>query len=110
MTEELTTEWQAVIERLEGQFGGDLDLDGILFLIGIQELGHGPRKFSKDQKLDVLHIAVCTLLTEYGYYEYEGRDEAGWPHWKRNEKLPHLAGADQEILMKQAIVDYFRKL
>ena len=65
-------------------------------------------KFSKNGKLDVMHIAICTLLAPYGYYEYEGLDKDGWPHWKVNEKLPSLKPGNQLQLMKQAVVDYFR--
>ena len=55
-----------------------------------------------------MHIAICTLLAPYGYYEYEGLDKDGWPHWKVNEKLPSLKPGNQLQLMKQAVVDYFR--
>jgi len=105
---ELESEWNQVVRQLEKQFGGDLDLNGILFLIGVQELGKGHRKFSKDEKLDVMHIAICRLLNAYGYYEFLGVDEEGWPHWKRLKKLPPLKANEQMQLMKQAIVEYFK--
>jgi hypothetical protein len=100
-------EWQAVLEKLQVKFGQDLQMEGILFLIGVQELGKGYQKFGKDQKLDVLHIAISTLLEPYGYYDFVGRDKDGWPHWTRNEKLPALKPMQQELLMKQSIKDYF---
>ena len=103
-------EWKDTLSKLESQFGSELDVQGILFLIGVQELGKGKRKFSKDQKLEVMHIAICTLLTPYGYYEFAGNDEEGWPHFKPTAKLPHLKPGQQEILMKEAIVEYFRAL
>lgn len=98
--------WQSVKDRLEKQFEQPLDLQAILFLIGINELGHGPRKLSKDQKIDVIHIAVCRLLEPYGYYVFEGVDKDGWPHYSRTEKLPQLKAGDQERLMKEAIITY----
>jgi len=64
-------------------------------------------KFSKNAKLDVLHIAICTLLAPYGYYEYEGLDKDGWPHWKVVENLPPLKSGQQLYLIKQAVIDYF---
>lgn len=82
----------------------------MLFLIGLQELGMKTEKLSKDQKLDVMHIAVCTLLESYGFYEYEGRDRDGWPHWKAVKSLPPLDQAQQEQLMKKAIVEYWEEL
>ncbi len=97
--------WNQIKTFFEKDFGA-IDLEGILFIIGVQELGMGHKKLPKDQKLDVLHIAVCTLLEPYGYYEFEGKDKDGWPHWKRNEKLPFLKSDDQQILMKEAIIEY----
>ncbi len=110
MENELEKNWNQVVKKLEDQFGGELDLQGILFLIGVQELGKGYRKFSKDEKVDVMHVAISTLLEPYGYYEYEGLDSDGWPHWKRNEKLPPLTADQQTKLMQEAIVDYFKNL
>ncbi|MCW3084824.1 MAG: hypothetical protein JWP12_2190 [Bacteroidetes bacterium] len=105
--EEVDQQFEKVLDSLAPQFGGDIDEQAILFLIGVQELGKGNLKFTKTQKLDVMHIAICTLLTPYGYYEYEGLDKDGWPHWKVNEKLPPLKPNQQHLLIKQAIVEYF---
>jgi hypothetical protein len=104
----MNPEFQDVLKRLALQFGDDIDIQAILFLIGLQELGQGKLKLSKNEKLDVMHIAICTLLTPYGYYEYKGVDEEGWPHWQVNEKLPPLKPIQQETLMKEAIVEYFK--
>lgn len=106
---ELEKQWQAVCKEISAQFNQDLGLQGILFLIGVQELGKGYRVFGKDEKVELMHIAVCKLLESFGYYEFAGRDEQGWPHWKLNEKLPSLKPMQQEILVKEAIVEYFQK-
>jgi hypothetical protein len=104
----MNSEFQDVLKSLSPQFGDDIDVQAILFLIGIQELGKGKVKLSKNEKLDIMHIAICTLLSPYGYYEYKGVDEEGWPHWQVNEKLPPLKPMQQEILIKEAIVEYFK--
>lgn len=109
MNNETETNWELIVKRLGDVFGEDIDLQAILFLIGVQELGKGYQEFSKSQKIDVMHIAICTLLESYDYYEYEGRDEDGWPHWKLNEQLPPLEAELQSQLIKQAIVNYFQK-
>jgi hypothetical protein len=109
MDKELNEQYEAVLKQLEPQFGADIDLQGLLFLIGVQELGKGKIKLNKNQKLDVMHIAICTLLEPFGFYEYEGLDQDGWPHWKVNSKLPPLKPGQQQELVKQAIVDYFRE-
>jgi hypothetical protein len=99
--------WTDVMEFFKQRYG-DIDLEGILFLIGVQELGRGYQKFNKAQKMDVMHVAICTLLEPYGFYTYEGNDADGWPHWKATEKLPNLKAGQQTILMKTSIIDYFK--
>lgn len=110
MDEELDKKWEAILKKLSVQFGEDLDMQALLFLIGIQELGKGYKELAKDQKMDVMHIAVCRLLSRFGFYEYEGLDADGWPHWKATAKLPHLKPAQQHQIMKQAIVEYFSEM
>ena len=107
--EKLKERWEEVVEKLSNQFadGDRLDLDAIIYLIGVQELGQLERSFKKDQKLDLMHIAICKLLVPYGYYELDFVDDEGWPHYKMLEQLPHLKAGEQSVLMKEAIVGYF---
>jgi len=109
--EQLKLRWELVVEKLSAQFadGDTLDLDAIIYLIGVQELGQLHRTFKKDDKLNLIHIAICRLLEPYGYYDFDYYDEQGWPHYKTNEKLPHLKAGEQSVLMKEAIVNYFLK-
>ena len=80
-----------------------------IYLIGLQELGQLDRKYKKDQKLDLMHIAICKLLAPYGYYEFDYIDEDGWPHYKTLSELPHLKSEEQSVLMTEAVVNYFVK-
>ena len=107
--EELKQRWELVVDKLSKQFadGDKLDLDAIIYLIGVQELGQLDRKFKKDHKLDLMHIAICKLLMPYGYYELDFVDEEGWPHYKIKAELPSLKAGEQSVLMKEAIVNYF---
>ena len=107
--QELKERWNLVVEKLSNQFadGDTLDLDAIIYLIGFQELGQLDRNFKKDHKLDLMHIAICKLLTPYGYYEFDFVDDDGWPHYITKAELPHLKAGEQSILMKEAIVSYF---
>jgi high-affinity Fe2+/Pb2+ permease len=109
--EESKLKWNRLVEFVSNEFGDgeQLDLQAILFLIGIQELGKGYQVFSKEEKMDLLHVAICRLLSNYGYYELEGRDKDGWPHYKTNEKLPALKPGEQTILMKEAAILYFEE-
>ncbi len=109
-SEELKVDWHNLLEKLSKQFpgDGDLDLDGVLLLIGTQELQMGFIKMKKDVKINVLHVAICSVLEPYGYYEFEKRDDEGWPHFKAIKSLPTLRAGEQSILMKQAVVNYFK--
>ena len=107
MKKTLSQAWQEVVSKLENRFGEGLDLQAILFLIGLQELGMGYQKLKKNQKVEVIHIAVCALLSQWGYYEFMGHDEGGWPHWKETSKLPSLNAKQQDRLIREAIVEYF---
>ena len=100
-------QWKELLKTLNNQFDGDLDLQAVLFLIGVQELGKGRAKYSKDQKLELMHIAICTLLEPFGYYNFAGHDQDGFPHWELNEQLPPLSAGQQMALMKESILDYF---
>ena len=106
--EELKDQWSHLVARLSDLFNEELDLQGIIFLIGVQELGKGKKKYSKDEKEDLMHIATCRLLSPYGYYELEGIDQDGWPHYKLVKKLKPLTLKEQDILLKQCVIDYFK--
>ena len=106
---ELKARWEQLVVKLTEQFsdGEDLDLDGIIYLIGVQELGQIHRGFTKDEKVNLMHIAICRLLEPFGYYEFDYFDEEGWPHYTIKETLPTLKAGEQSVLMKEAIVQYF---
>ena len=105
----LENQWKKVLDYVSNSFGEVEDLKDVVFLIGVQELGLGFRNFSKDEKVDVMHIGVCCLLGQYGYYEILGRDEDGWPHWQATVSLPELTDNDRELLLKRAIIKYFEE-
>jgi len=98
--------WQKALSYFKENFDPNIDLSGIVYIIGIQELGKGPAKFNKDQKVDLMHVAICTLLEPYGYYSYQGNDKDGWPHFEATDELPGLKPLEQERLVKTAIIDY----
>jgi len=107
--EQLKQRWEILVKFLSNKFsdGEQLDLDAIIFLVGLQEFGKLNRNFKKDEKLDLMHIAICRLLEPYGYYEFNYQDEDGWPHYNVKEQLPTLKAGEQSVLMKEAIVAYF---
>ena len=108
----LKEKWQILVRKLTTQFadGDELNIDGIIYLVGVQELGQGKRTFKKDEKVNLMHIAICKLLEPYGYYEFDFFDDDGWPHHKVITELPNLKPGEQTVLMKEAIITYFDNL
>lgn len=107
---ELEKTWASLLSSLEQMIGvRPKDLNAVLFLIGVQELGKGKKFFSKEEKQDLMHIGICKILSLSGYYRLEGLDQDGWPHWEMIKKLPHFDLLEQERLLKMHVIEYFEK-
>lgn len=102
--------WEKIQKVVKERFGKELDIDELLFVIGLQESGFFFRRFNKDEKVNIYHVAICSLLEPFGFYEYLGKDVDGWPHWKEKNKIPSLNSKEQHHLMMLAIEDYFRRM
>ena len=109
MDHKLAIKYQALVKQIEADFGEDIDTEAIMVLIGIQELGQGYAKYSKDEKINLIHIATCTILEPYGYFEFTENDADGWPHFEKKENLPPLDSRQQVHFIKEAILAYFRE-
>jgi hypothetical protein len=108
---EINQKWAVLQDRIAQDFDTDKpDIKVMLFLIGVQELGKGPKKFSKRQKEELMHIANCRLFSELGFYELEGLDQDGWPHWKLVKAIPNYTLLEQEMVIKSLIITYFAEL
>ena len=106
--DDLQSRWWKLEEKLMERFDKKPDVETILFLIGIQELGDIKAKFTKEQKQDLMHVAVCTVLMPSGYYEIEGVDKDGWPHFKQLKAMPEMNAFEQEAFLKDHILLYFQ--
>lgn len=109
-TEDLQIRWLKLRIKIKEKYGIKPEMDGILFLIGLQELGAGKQDFSKEEKQDLMHIAVCTILAQSGYYILEGHDEQGWPHFRQLKPVPELQAFEQENFLKDHVLLYFQEL
>jgi hypothetical protein len=107
--DDLQTRWWALEAKLVTHFGKKPDMEAILFLIGIQEFGELRAKFSKEQKQDLMHVAVCSLFAQSGFFEMEKVDEDGWPHFRQLKSLPEMNMIEQENFMKDHILLYFER-
>ncbi len=102
--------WAELQGETATRFGMDTpDIKVMLFLIGVQELGKGPMKFSKRQKEELMHIATCRLFSAMGFYELDGVDQDGWPHWTLTKPIPNYTLMEQELILKSLIIDYFEE-
>ncbi len=105
---ELKQKWQSLLKALEQMLGKrPKSLNAVLFLIGVQELGQGVKVFTKEQKQDLMHIAICRVLSKAGIYALEGHDQDGWPHWKLVNKLPYVNTFEQEKMLQMYVLEYF---
>ena len=114
MTEEIIEfekkAWDRLRIKLKQTVGRRPDVQGILFLIGHRELGQLRTDFKKEEKQDLIHVGVCTLLAREGYYHFIAKDGDGWPHFELNYDMPTLSGENQERLLKKLILEYFEDL
>ncbi len=107
----LEEQWERLLGALEQIVGKrPADLNGVLFLIGVQELGKGALNFTKEQKQDLMHIGVCAVMSLSGYYTLSGRDKDGWPHYDLTGKLPFADLLGQEQLLKMHVIEYFKRV
>ena len=114
-TEPLETEadfearWAALMDEMSTRFGKKPDLNAMLLLIGVQELGQGVATFTKEQKQDLMHIATCKLFSLSGHYELERLDEDGWPHYRLLTPVPFANLKEQERMLKWHMLEYFQQ-
>lgn len=107
---EFDRKWHKLLTIMDEKIGQKpKDLNGVLFLVGVQELGRGFKLFSKEEKQDLMHIAICKVLSLSGYYKLDGIDKDGWPHWTLIKKLPRFDLLEQEKLLKMHVIEYFEK-
>lgn len=103
-------EWLETLRNIQERFDmGQPDITAIIFLVGLQELQLFDQQFKKDQKVEIMHVGICALLLPFGYYQFIGRDDQGWPHFEKKEELPQLTPAEQDRLMREAIMLYFNQ-
>ncbi|HEX5651475.1 MAG TPA: hypothetical protein VFX58_00285 [Chitinophagaceae bacterium] len=105
--DDLQQRWWNLETKLVERFGKKPDMEAILFLIGLQETGFFREKITKEQKQDLMHVAVCSLLIPSGYYELDSLDDEGWPHFKQLRPMPDMNAFEQEDFLKDHVLLYF---
>ncbi len=110
INDDLQVRWWKLEEKFMQKFGKKPDVEAVLFLIGLQEIRNLKKNFTKEQKQDLMHIAVCSILAQSGYYEVERHDDEGWPHFRQLKGLPQYNLSDQENFLKDHILLYFEEV
>ena len=103
---DLDKKWSQLLKKLENQFQQEMTLKGILYLIGVQELNLGVKQYKREEKVNVLHVAICKILTPFGFYKFDRIDSDGWPHYTELKAIKNLSEIEQELLMKEAILKH----
>lgn len=109
MSTEAKEKWFKIRELIEKVYKKTPDLSAVLFIIGMRELGTAQKKFKKEEKVKLMHIAVCRVLSSSGHYTLEGQDDKGWPHWELKEPLPYQDLFEQETYLRHHIINYFEE-
>jgi hypothetical protein len=104
---EVNKDWKLVLEHIEEKFQKKADMNAVLFVIGLRELGQIKKKYTKEQKQDLINLAVCSVLSLSGYFKTVGKDKDGWPVWEQDKPMPRLSVKEQELNLKQHIIHYF---
>lgn len=110
-TWEVDFEWLRVKHLVKDAMGRDSlpDLNAILFLVGVQELGRWKTEFTKEEKQDLMHIAVCRLMSYDGHYAFDGRDDDGWPHYVLLKPFTTKGVKEQSEYLKKKLIQYFQE-
>lgn len=109
MTETAKDKWFKIRALIEKTFNKTPDLSAVLYLVGMRELGTTQLKFTKEQKVKLMHIAVCRVMSPSGHYSLQGKDSKGWPIWKLEKQLPHQDLFEQESYLRHHIINYFEE-
>jgi hypothetical protein len=99
--------WWELMNQMRERFGKKPDMNALLLLIGVQELGQGAGPFTKEQKQDLMHIATCKIFSYSGFYELDYVDEEGWPHYRLVRPVPFANLKEQERMLKWHVLEYF---
>ena len=102
-------DWLNIRRVVKERFGKRPDINAMLFLIGMNEMGVIREDWTKEEKQDLMHIAICRLFEPDGLFEFVGFDEEGWPHYKAIKAIPKEKLLGQEKLLKSRIISYCKE-
>jgi len=102
-------EWQKIKNLIFEITGKEASVEAILFLIGQREFGGLRRNYSKEEKVTLMDIALKRIMSITGYYTKVGIDKKGFPVWEKQKDFDQMNPFDQEILIRNHIIEYFKQ-
>lgn len=105
----VSRDWLKVREYVNRVFNKKPDLNAILFLIGLNELGIIKSEWSKEEKQDLMHVGLCTIFLKDSYFKFIGNDQDGWPHFEKAGDIDVGNLRQQEFLIKSRAIRYFKE-
>ena len=103
----LKEKWAEVEAFITKRFDKEPDLKSALFVIGLRELGSVQLELTKEEKQDLMNLAVCRVCSSSGYFKVESIGADGWPEWKQIKPMPKMGTQEQEDFLKDHIIHYF---
>jgi hypothetical protein len=101
--------WEELVLKVSKHFKVTADFDFMLFMVGVQELGTGMTKYTRDEKWDIINLGKCQLLTLLGYLQQSGKDSAGWPEFQEIKSTKGITPNLMNHLLKGAMIYYFNE-
>jgi hypothetical protein len=101
--------WLKLRLALKERFGKVPDVNAVLLLIGVREVGKVQAKYEKEEKEELMHVGTCTVLSLKNYYTLTHWDDDGFPHFIEAEPLPKMDVKEQEHLLITSIIEYFER-
>jgi hypothetical protein len=107
--DELKQDWLTFETAMAHRLGKTPDLDDVLILVGIKEAGLPPKQFTEAEKINLIQMAICTILVPADYYELFWVEDSGWPHYKQLERVPEMAIPERDNFLKPFVLLYHQR-
>ncbi len=102
--------WLELCDRLDEMFGITVDLNGVLFLVGMREKGLAFGEFTREEKLNLINLGCCTLYMEMGLTEITGYDAEGWPIFRQRALNPEISEERKNKTLQDCAIRYFARI
>ncbi|MGL4346942.1 MAG: hypothetical protein ACRCR9_02515 [Chitinophagaceae bacterium] len=103
---DIQKQWEKVLSQFSNHTKNPITIEGLLLLIGIQEFNILKDNYSKEEKIDLIHIGMCCILENDGYYQFSHYDKDKWPHYNTLKPLPEMNHDTEDLFIKEKIIAY----